>query len=177
MAIAKTHNSLFAELQEEYLRTRGHKCLDRMYRLCVDMATNYIRKYARDKGLPLDIPELAHDSAVYVIEQYLKKPGFRIDRISAYMHFGCVKSLFRNKEREQREISYEEFILDGGLGQTSGAGSGRDSPPPSGGLSIRVAGRFAPEAGTALRGEPAMIRQGLLFEDAATGKDYEEIFV
>jgi hypothetical protein len=83
----KTHNSRFSELQDEYLKTRDEKYLNRMYRLCVDIASNYIGKYAKGKGLNLDITELSHDSAVYVIEQYLKKPGFRIERISAYMHF------------------------------------------------------------------------------------------
>jgi hypothetical protein len=82
-----------------------------MYRLCVEIATNYITKYARKRGLRLDIPELSHDSAIYAIEQYLKKPEFRINRISAYMYLGCIKNLFRDKDRDQREVSYEEMPL------------------------------------------------------------------
>jgi hypothetical protein len=86
-----------------------------MYRLCVEMASNYIRKYARGKGLRLDIPELSHDSAIYAIEQYLRKPGFRIKSISTYMYFGCLKTLFQDKQWEQRRVSYEEMPLNAEL--------------------------------------------------------------
>jgi hypothetical protein len=112
-AAYKTHNMRFSELQEEYLKARDGKYLAMMYSLCSDIASNYIRKYARAKRLPhLDIAELSHDSAVYVIDQYLRKPGFRIMRISAYMHFGCIKTLFRGKKREQREVPYNSLIRE-----------------------------------------------------------------
>lgn len=161
----KTHNSRFFEMQDEYLKTGDGKYLGMMYSLCVDIASNYIGKYARERGLPLDIPELSHDSAVYVIEQYLKKPGFRIERISAYMHFGCIKNLFRNKEREQREVSYDERLLNEASVYAA-------EVSPNGGFPMGV--RTAPQSG---RHEPAIIRQGLLFEDSAEGKGYEEILV
>jgi hypothetical protein len=103
----KTHNEQFTELQAEYLKTRDERHLSRMYCLCVDLASNYITKYARERGLYLDIGELSHDSAIFVIDQYLRKPEFKIDRISAYIHFGCVKVLYQGKERDRREVSYE----------------------------------------------------------------------
>jgi hypothetical protein len=164
--IAKTHNERFAELQEAYLQTRDQKHLNEMYRLCVDIATNYIRKYARKRGLHLDIPELSHDSALYAIEQYLKKPGFRINRISAYMHFGCVKNLCRNKEREQREVSYDAYLLNEQAAYAVEESYERGEPEPVEGFKMRVC-----------RHEPVIIKQWLLFEDAATRKEYEELLV
>jgi hypothetical protein len=164
---ANNHNIQFSKLQEEYLKTRDQKHLNKMYKLCVEIASNYIRKYAKGKGLSLNIPELSHDSAVYAIEQYLKKPGFRIERISAYMHFGCVKSLFRDKERERREVSYEDLLLNGGLGHGFGAEPVAEPVPR------RARGGQPADD----RRQSVLIKQGLLFCDQNTGKDYEEIFV
>ncbi|MDR0388370.1 MAG: hypothetical protein LBH57_10085 [Treponema sp.] len=109
--MGKGHNERYSELQDEYLRTRDGKCLSLMYGVCVEIAGNYIRKYARKRRLSLDAGELAHDSAVYVIDQYLRKPRFRVGRISAYIHYGCVKSLFRDKEWDRRKAPYEESLL------------------------------------------------------------------
>jgi hypothetical protein len=169
--MAKKHNARFAELQEEYLKTRDHAYLDKMYRLCVEIATNYITKYARERGLQLDVPGLSHDSAIYAIEQYLKKPGFRINRISAYMHFGCVKTLYRDKDRDQREVSYDEALLNEGYEAEAGReGGDRELAERPGAAWPRA----APQGG---QHAPAIIKQGLLFEESDTGRDYEEIFV
>jgi hypothetical protein len=140
-----------------------------MYLLCVDLASNYLVKYARERHLELDIGELSHDSAVYVIEQYLRKPEFRVSRISAYMHFGCVKSLYRDKKREQQEVSYIEsmgsvYYADPMLNEEGSLDEGRHEPVE--GFKMK-----------ALRHEPAMVKQWLLFENSTTGKDYEEILV
>jgi hypothetical protein len=148
--LAKTHNKQFLELQADYLRTGDGKYLSRMYRLCVDMAGNYIRKYARERRLKLDVAELSHDSAVFVIERYLKEPGFKIDRISAYMYFGCVKNLYRDKEWEQRRVSYDDYM------------NGREQ-------------EYAIEEPPGHDRVP--IKQGLLFADSVKGKGYEEIYV
>jgi hypothetical protein len=140
-----------------------------MYKLCVDIASNYIGKYERERGLQLDIPELSHDSALYAIEQYLKKPEFKIKRISAYMYFGCIKILYRDKDREQREVSYDEFLLN----EKYEAGTDREESDRelTEGFSIGATGpRTAPQGG---RRDPAIIIQGLLFKES--GKDYEEI--
>jgi hypothetical protein len=108
VAKKKTHNEQFAELQEQYLKTRSGEHLSRMYLLCIDIASNYIAKYARVRRLELDVAELSHDSAVFVIEQYLRKPEFRVNRISAYMHFGCIKNLYHDAKRDYLEVSYEK---------------------------------------------------------------------
>jgi hypothetical protein len=173
--MAKSHNVQFAALQEAYLKTRDPKCLGKMYLLCVEIATNYIAKYARERGLSLDIPGLSHDSAMYAIEQYLKKPEFKIKRISAYMYFGCIKTMSRDKDRDQREaVSYDEFLLN-----EEAARAGEASPDENGPGLDRVKASATgpgvnPQGG---RHEPAILKQWLLFEDTAMGEDYEEIEV
>jgi hypothetical protein len=139
-----------------------------MYRLCVEIATNYITKYARKRGLRLDIPELSHDSAIYAIEQYLKKPEFRIKSISAYMYLGCIKNLFRDKERDQREVSNDEFLLNAESAYTVESSLDEGGQDPVVGFLIGATKpRAAPQGG---RHEPVLIKQGLLFEDTATEK-------
>jgi hypothetical protein len=171
--MAKTHNVQFAELQEEYLTTRDPKLLGKMYLLCVEVASNYIRKYARTRGLSLDIPELSHDSAIYAIEQYLKKPGFRIKYIATYMRLGAIKNMFRDKEHDQQEVSYDDLMLNEEAAYDNEAGPDEGGP----GLDLPEASTLepgaAPQGG---RREPAIIKQGLLFEESE-GKEYEEIFV
>jgi hypothetical protein len=104
-----SHNGIYSALQEEYLTTRDRGILGEMYGVAREASKNYINKYCRKKGILLDrIDEMSHDSAVYVIDQYLRKPGFKVLRISAYIHFAVMKTLFRNKDTETREVSYEE---------------------------------------------------------------------
>jgi hypothetical protein len=107
---AKQHNKRFSELQDKYLLTRNERYLSMMYRICVEIAANYIRKYARERRLFLNVDELSHDSAVYVIAQYLKKPEFKVERISAYIHYGCIKCLYRDKEWDKRKAAFEDYL-------------------------------------------------------------------
>jgi hypothetical protein len=109
-----SHNNVYSSLQEEYRKTGNGKMLERMYCIAKKTAGNYIKKYCKKKGIILnDIDEKAHDSAVYVIEQYLRKPGFKVSKISAYVHFGVIKSLFKNKDIEMKEVSYEQMTKKG----------------------------------------------------------------
>jgi hypothetical protein len=106
-----THNEIYDELQQEYLINRDNKILGKMYEIAKAAAFNYIKKYCQSHGLfHLDISEKSHDAALFVIEQYLKKTEFRVEKISAYIHFGTRKALFKDKDIEQREISYEQYF-------------------------------------------------------------------
>jgi hypothetical protein len=105
----KTHNDLYDELQGEYLKGRDNKILEKMYKIARQISFNYINKYCKKKGIILNIEELSHDSALFVIEQYLRKSEFKVKKISAYAWFGVIKNLFKNKKIEMTEISYEEL--------------------------------------------------------------------
>jgi hypothetical protein len=114
----KTHNERFSELENKYIESReaGDKgksdsCINLMYSLLKEIAYNYIASYCKKRGLAhLDIKEKAHDAAMFVILQYIKKKNFRVKRISSYIHFGVLKSLFANKEIEMNEVSYEQYF-------------------------------------------------------------------
>jgi hypothetical protein len=106
-----THNEIYEKLQQEYLNSRDNKVLGQMYCVAKEAAKNYIKKYCQSHGLfNLDINELSHDSALFVIEQYLRKPEFKVLKISAYIHFGVKKVLFKDKDIEMRELSYEQYF-------------------------------------------------------------------
>jgi hypothetical protein len=106
----ETHNKIYEALQTEYLETRDSKTLGKMYEIAMKAAHNYIAKYCRNRGLRLDLEELSHNSAIFVIEQYLKKPQFKVGKISSYIYFGVIKSLYKDKNIEQLEISYEQYF-------------------------------------------------------------------
>jgi hypothetical protein len=105
-----SHNAAYNALQEEYMTARDARVFDKMYGIAKKVAYNYIRKYGKKKKCRFnDIDEKAHDSAVYVMEQYLKHPGFMVKAISSYVWFGVMKTLFKNKDAEMSETSYEEY--------------------------------------------------------------------
>jgi hypothetical protein len=114
----KTHNEIFELLQSEYILARdieknqvkASRILGKMYEVILRISKNYIVKYARARGLRLDLEELSHVSALYIIEQYLKKPAFRVNRLSAYAHFGCIKALSKDMDKDKNEVSYEELF-------------------------------------------------------------------
>jgi hypothetical protein len=113
----KTHNEIFDKLQQDYIHERDIEqnqasasiVLGKMYELILEMTGNYIKKYQLSHGIRLDTKTLSHDAALYIIEQYLRKPKFRIKRLSAYAYFGCLKALFADSKREQIEVSYEQY--------------------------------------------------------------------
>jgi hypothetical protein len=112
----KTHNERFNELENKYIEHREKGSLkkdfylNQMYLLIKEISFNYINAYCKKKGLRLDRDEKAHDASMFCILQYLKKKDFRIEKISAYAHFGVIKALFQNKDQEKNEVSYEQYF-------------------------------------------------------------------
>jgi hypothetical protein len=110
------HNEEYSKQQDLYIKNKNDKSLSnralgKMYEIAKNAAYNYIRKYCQQRGLHhLDIEEKSHDAALFVIEQYLKKPEFKVEKISAYIYFGVSKALFKNKDIEQMEVSYVEIM-------------------------------------------------------------------
>jgi hypothetical protein len=105
-----TDNERYEEIQDKYLKDRNDKSLTELYYICVRLAKKYLNKYCRKKGISLNIEKKSHDAAIFVIEKYLRKPDFKVNRISAYIYFGVLKALFKDKHIEQREVSFEEMV-------------------------------------------------------------------
>jgi hypothetical protein len=113
-----THNDEYAKQQDIYNEAKkdnnkliAGRALSKMYLIAKEAAANYIKKYCRSNGLyNLDIEELSHEASVFVIEQYLRKSEFNVGKISAYIHFGVIKVLYKNKDIEMKEVSYDDLL-------------------------------------------------------------------
>lgn len=110
-----THNVRFAKLQDEYLESRKPETLVQMYTLVREIESNYILDYMAKHGLFFNSDEFQdkiEDATIFVIDKYLKKKDFKIEKLSAYAHFGMLKALFKDKEKEQalKEISPEQWV-------------------------------------------------------------------
>jgi hypothetical protein len=102
------HNEIYNDLQEKYLETRDKRLLEKMYGIAGEVSRNYLNKYCKKKGIRLNsIDDMAHDAALFVIEQYLRKPWFKVRKLSAYIYFGVMKVLYKDRKREMNEVSYE----------------------------------------------------------------------
>ena len=106
------HNELFADLQEKYYKTNNKKVLEEMYLLLLEFYRNYITDYARKRGLKFTketIDDLRTEMAERTISHYLKKPDFRIEKLSSYGYFDFIKIITQNKT-EDRNFSLEQLI-------------------------------------------------------------------
>ena len=106
------HNELFADLQEKYYKTNNKKVLEEMYLLLLEFYRNYITDYARKRGLKFTketIDDLRTEMAERTISHYLKKPDFRIEKLSSYGYFDFIKIITRNKT-EDKNFSLEQLI-------------------------------------------------------------------
>ena len=106
------HNELFAELQDKYHKTNDKKVLEEMYLLLLEFYKNYINDYARKRGLKFTkekIDDLKVEMAERTISHYLKKPDFRIEKLSAFGYFDFIKIITQNKT-EDRNFSLEQLV-------------------------------------------------------------------
>ncbi len=108
----RKHNIEFEKLQSEYLSERKVEILNKMYKVAYKYCVNLILQYVHQKGLiwaDETIKEKAHDCATWLIEPYLRKPDFKIKKLSSYAHFAKLKILYSNKD-EQKLYSLDELI-------------------------------------------------------------------
>lgn len=106
------HNEMFAELQNKYYKTNDKKVLEEMYLLLLEFYRNYITDYARKRGLKFSketIDDLRTEMAERTISHYLKKPDFRIEKLSSYGYFDFIKIITQNKT-EDRNFSLEQLV-------------------------------------------------------------------
>lgn len=107
-----SHNEMFADLQEKYYQTNNKKVLEEMYLLLLEFYRNYITDYARKRGLKFTkekIDDLKVEMAERTISHYLKKPDFRIEKLSSYGYFDFIKIITQNKT-EDKNFSLEQLI-------------------------------------------------------------------
>lgn len=106
------HNELFEELQDKYYKTGNKKILEEMYLLLLEFYRNYITDYAKKRGLKFTkekIDDLKVEMAERTISHYLKKPDFRIEKLSSYGYFDFIKIITQNKT-EDRNFSLEQLV-------------------------------------------------------------------
>ena len=106
------HNEMFADLQNKYYKTNNKKVLEEMYLLLLEFYRNYITDYARKRGLKFvkeTIDDLRTEMAERTISHYLKKPDFRIEKLSSYGYFDFIKIITQNKT-EDKNFSLEQLI-------------------------------------------------------------------
>ena len=107
-----SHNKLFDDLQNKYYKTNDKKVLEEMYLLLLEFYRNYITDYARKRGLKFTketIDDLRTEMAERTISHYLKKPDFRIEKLSSYGYFDFIKIITQNKI-EDRNFSLEQLV-------------------------------------------------------------------
>jgi hypothetical protein len=104
------HNIRFSQAQEKYFEKREGKYLREMYVICAELSAVYIAKYAAGRHLSLNVDELSHDSASYVIARYLQKPDFRLNPLSGYLFRCCNSVMWRDKAWDKRKVSFEDWM-------------------------------------------------------------------
>ena len=98
-------NEEFDKLQTEYLSTRSDKAIYELYKLIRGYMTGFLKSYARKKKFFMDDLEgKTEDCTYFIIEQYIKKPGWKIDRFTAYYHNAIVKIVHGEKQKQHDEI-------------------------------------------------------------------------
>lgn len=106
------HNEMFNDLQNKYYQTNNKKVLEEMYLLLLEFYRNYITDYARKRGLKFTkekVDDLKVEMAERTISHYLKKPDFRIEKLSSYGYFDFIKIITQTKT-EDRNFSLEQLI-------------------------------------------------------------------
>lgn len=107
----KDANSVFNELQNEYLKTKSKKILGDMYLLILKVCKNGIGNYCEKRHFKFsydDFEEKSEIAAIFIIERYLKNPNFKIDKLSSYCHFALLKGLFSSYEIDKNETRLDD---------------------------------------------------------------------
>jgi hypothetical protein len=107
----ETHNERFAMVEARYLETRDNTYLGEMYLICVDLAVKFIGKITKKYCSPDD--EAVHDSALYLIDRYLKDPGFRLsEKMSGYFYYYCLHAVHADSAWDKRKVSFEDWMQE-----------------------------------------------------------------
>lgn len=103
----------YLELQAKYLEARDNRVLSEMYLMCAEMGKRYIKKYARQRHLRLDVETFSHEAASYVICRYLDNPEFSLYKMSTYIFLCCNTAMARGGNWYKRTVSFEDWMAGG----------------------------------------------------------------
>lgn len=109
----RKHNIEFEKLQSEYLAEKNPKTLSKMYEIAYKYCCHLLLQFVHEKNFNWEdetITEKAHDCATWLIEPYLRRQDFKIEKLSSYAHFAKLKILYAHKAEETKEVSLDEFI-------------------------------------------------------------------
>lgn len=105
-----THNDRFAKSQSAYLKTKNSNELSKMYLVAASYSLIKLEDYCESHKIFIPSGELqikAYDCASYIIEQYLTREDFCIEKLSSYAHFVVLKILGKDKKWE---MTVESFL-------------------------------------------------------------------
>jgi hypothetical protein len=102
----------YMALQAKYLETRDNMFLDKMYLMCLEIATRYIKKVASARKIYLEVNDLAHDATSYVICRYINDLNFRLNPMAPYIFLACKSAMSRDKTWNMRKVSFEDWMQE-----------------------------------------------------------------
>jgi hypothetical protein len=95
--VTDTHNAKILRLQDKWIETCSIAYLGEMLLVMEEQATNFIKKEISKKGFFLSDDEIAHKAHVaadYVIQQFIKRPTFRLSVPGGYVYKRVQQSLY-----------------------------------------------------------------------------------
>ena len=104
----KKHNERFEAAQREYLSQpfgkRDKNSYRKMYLVAFDYFHNALVRYSVVHYIFWEdarLNELACDCTNWILEMYLRRPKFAIQKLSSYGHFSLLKNIARDKNWEK----------------------------------------------------------------------------
>lgn len=93
-------NEIYCQMQDEYLKDKSNNANSKkLYEFLKELSKKFLATYFQKKALPLaDADTKAHDMAVWVMTRYLTDKNFKVKKISAYLYFAMLKTLFNKSD-------------------------------------------------------------------------------
>lgn len=99
------HNQCYAIAQDEYLQNRNEKAFQKMFLVAYEYFHNALVCYAQRHGIYFwssdFIDTLAEDCTTWILEMYLRRPSFKIQKLTSYGHFSLLKNIAKDKNWER----------------------------------------------------------------------------
>lgn len=92
---------IIRDAQERYLKQGGSEDLEAIYWAARRIAARMIARQVQTKGfiLPEELKEeKAHNAAAYIIEQFIKRPGFFLKKPAAYVYLRVLHELYYRRK-------------------------------------------------------------------------------